>query len=84
MGSFLKGISLAGYVSKGLVELHNIRKRHDELAQEMVSRGYNHNSPMPQTVNTVAGKVDVEASTQELCRRCPKCRKRMKGGEVDD
>jgi hypothetical protein len=84
IGCILKGKSLCGYIAKGLVEVHSIRLRHDELAAEMARRGYQHHSPMPQTVNTVAGKVDVEASTRELARRCEKCRKRMKGGEMDD
>jgi len=43
LGSLAKNISLKGYIEKGLVEVHNIIKRHDELAIELGSRGYQHN-----------------------------------------
>ena len=78
LGCLKKGISLKGYVEKGLVEVHNIRKRHDLLAAEMKARGYKHESPLDMVKVCKAGAVDSERSLKELCKRCPECRKRIK------
>lgn len=40
-----KRLSGTKYITTGLVEVHNIRARHDELAEEMTRRGYHHKSP---------------------------------------
>lgn len=78
IGTLRKGISVRGYVDTGLVELQNIVKRHDELAAEMVSRGYNHFSPLFYRKKISGGIVDVEKNFQDLYSRCAECRKRMK------
>ena len=46
-GVLRKGMGVSGYATKGLVEVHNIRKRHDALALKMLRRGMHHRSPPP-------------------------------------
>lgn len=70
--------SLTGFVEKGLVEVHNIEKRHKQLVKEMGRRGYNHKSPLPKFKTVVLGKVFKQKSLDDLLSRCPECRKRFK------
>ena len=79
VGTILHGKRLSGtkYITKGLVEVHNIQKRHDDLAIEMTRRGYNHKSPLPEFTSWTEGSVDPKANLIELARRCPECRKRI-------
>ena len=78
-GTIKKGISIKGYLEKGLVEAHNIKARHDILSEEISKRGYNHNSPLLHPRFTpIIGKVDVEANIIELKRRCKECFKEIK------
>ena len=74
VGTINKGKSIKGYIDKGLVEVHNLRKRHDEIAQEMNKRGFNHSSPLPEFEHTFAGKVNREENLKELRKRCKRCR----------
>lgn len=78
IGTLKKGKSLKGYINKGLVEVHNIKKRHKALAKEMKRRGMNHQSPLEDVPLYVLGKVDAEENIRELKRRCPDCSLRMK------
>lgn len=75
-GCLRLGKSVQGYIDKGLVELHNIKNRHNEIAKEMIERGMNHKSPAT-IAGPMQGKVNVEESLKELARRCPKCRERQ-------
>jgi len=75
VGTIQKGVSLDGYVSRGLVDTSKIASRHEALVEEMLARGYNHQSPLPYTDTLGIGKVDSIASAVELCRRCPDCAK---------
>ena len=80
MGCLRKGRSIEGYIKKGQVEVHNIIKRHDELADEMEERGYNHNSLLiDNDVLYDAGSVNEAANVLELAERCEKCRERIMG-----
>lgn len=86
-GTLKKGISVEGYLCKGLLEIHNLEKRHDELAKEMSRRGYKHHTPWPeekvgigcryQPYEINCGKVNTEENIKTLKERCPECRKRM-------
>ena len=66
-----------------LIEPENMKSRHDELAQEMIRRGYNHNSPYEQPDLSYLpddqryAKVDLEYNLNDLCERCPECRERI-------
>lgn len=73
-GTLAKGISIKGYVDGGLVEVENIRRRHDQLAAEMKARGFKHASPLREDCPLFCeGHVDSEANMIELARRCPEC-----------
>jgi hypothetical protein len=69
-GSIRAGISIKGYVDKGLVEVHNIEKRHEELEKYC---GWN--SSLPDFNYKVDGSVNVIENEKELARRCLECRK---------
>jgi len=80
--SFVKGHSIAG--RRGQIEPDAMQARHDELADEMVRRGYQHKSPYSQpdlssySVEDRCGKVDKAKSSSDLADRCRTCRERMK------
>ena len=44
VGAISRGKSVKGYLEKGLLEVHNMYARHEELMEEMKRRGYNHSS----------------------------------------
>jgi len=73
-GSLSIGRSIAGHLSRGQVEPQNLKARHDELADEMSRRGYRHTSPLENFPDAPVGRVDREASLNELMRRCVNCR----------
>lgn len=77
-GTLRKGGSIKGYVETGLVEVHNIKGRHDEIAKEMKKRGMNHQSPLKIPKLKPAGKVDKQRSKKDLIKRCKNCRKNLK------
>ena len=45
-GAMKKGTKMDGYVNKHYLEVRSLQKRHDDLAIELVNRGYNHKSPL--------------------------------------
>lgn len=74
--------SMMGYVRNNLVEPLSLQARHEALAAEMVVRGYNHKSPMPDDLWDVVIKlppqvkfagVDELAARADLHARCPEC-----------
>ena len=77
VGSLQRGKSIAGFLAKGLLAPQSIQERHAALSREMINRGMQHRSPLTETVGP-NGVVDPEASRQELARRCPACRARIK------
>lgn len=77
VGTINKSITIKGYVNKGLVEVHNIRNRHNVLAEEIRNRGYDHKSPLPEFKSWKEGSIDIESNLKELSRRCPECKKRI-------
>ncbi len=65
------------------IEPKSMETRHDELAAEMLRRGFNHQSPFEQPdisylpdaeKNAV---VDINVSMSDLIERCPICEKNM-------
>lgn len=73
--NFVKGHSIAK--RKGQIEPTSMKTRHDELAEEMTLRGYNHRSPyeLPDLSNydLTGFIVDTEKSTKMLIDRCDDC-----------
>ena len=58
VGTINKNKKLDGYKKNGLVEVHNIKLRHRELAAEMIARGMNHQSPLVDFKEFTFGVVD--------------------------
>ena len=77
VGTLQKVISVQGYIDNQLVELEHIRARHEELVEEMIKRGYNHKSPLPDSPEVSGGVVDREENLRELANRCHDCRERI-------
>lgn len=68
--------SVQGYIDKGLVEIHNIHSRHEDIAKEILARGFMHQSPLPKFESFEAGLVDTQKSLADLHKRCPSCFKK--------
>ena len=83
VGCIKKGTSLKGYIDKGLVEVHHIKSRHDELVKEMIKRGMNHKTPIEEFTCQDAGLVNSEQNINELRRRCEKCRERIEKCQIN-
>jgi len=79
VGTINKGISIKGYLEKGLIEPHNINKRHQELVEEMERRGMKHNSELPKLLvePKVEGRVSRTDNQKLLASRCLECRERI-------
>ena len=78
VGSLKKKRSIEGHINKGQIEIHNIKKRHDNLVKEMINRGYKHNSPLKFYSKNKKGKVNVKKNLEELKKRCKECKNLMK------
>ena len=76
--NFVKGHSMAG--RRGQIEPESMAARHEELAIEMVRRGYRHESPYdPPNLDYLPpedrfGRVDRVRSLRELWTYCDACR----------
>ena len=68
--------SIKGFIANKLIQTKDLITRHEDLSQEMLSRGYKHNSPIPNEDYGDYGSVDIEANKLELISRCEECRKR--------
>jgi hypothetical protein len=76
-GCINKNMSMKGYISNGLIEIHNIQSRHNQLVIEMLNRGYNHKSPLPEFNSWIEGNINITTNINELKHRCPECKKRI-------
>tara|TARA_R100000458_G_scaffold59951_1_gene73213 strand:+ start:30652 stop:30993 length:342 start_codon:yes stop_codon:yes gene_type:complete len=63
------------------IELSSYKKRHDDLAKEMVRRGFNHQSPIDELPDFsylpkahYNAKVDINNSIEDLKERCIECK----------
>lgn len=77
VGSINKEKNLDGYLRKNLFDITKLRKRHDELAKEIVRRGFKHNSPLPEFKmldKYKGGKVIVKDNEIDLRKRCKNCK----------
>ena len=73
IGTIKKGISIKGYINKGLVEVHNIINRHDILVEEMLKRNMNHKSPIEIIELWTEGYVNIKENEKDLFKRCRDC-----------
>lgn len=79
VGTINKGISIKGYLKNGLLETHNLHKRHRQLVEEMKNRNMNHKSKLPKCKsNNIEGHIDINENLIDLQNRCVECKKRIK------
>ena len=78
VGTILKSKSLNGYFQNGLLEVHSLKKRHLQLAQEMIVRGYKHKSKLPYFRSWQEGYVSRKDNLIELSKRCVDCRRKIR------
>lgn len=79
IGGIAKGTSMLGFAKSGLLETRELYQRHDDLVAEMLKRGMNHKSPMPEVElpeNVIDATVDREWSLNILIDKCVDCRER--------
>ena len=62
-----------GLTKKGFLVPKNFKKRHQQLVDEMIRRGYKHNSPL-KTNTKLVGKVNTGKSIIDLRNRCKNCK----------
>ena len=68
------------YIKNNCIEPKSMQIRHDELANEIKDRGYNHNSPFISPdisylpLEHQEYKVNILNSLRDLHFRCPKCK----------
>ena len=79
VGSISKGKSVKGFLSDGLLEPKTLHARHAQLANEMISRGYNHKSPLLDVdiSHLSDGKIDINRNIDDLRGRCDACADRI-------
>ena len=65
------------------IEPENMETRHNALAEEMIARGFNHNSPFVQPDISYLkpderfAKADLSINIIDLKNRCPECANRI-------
>ena len=87
IGTIKKGTKVDGYLRNNLLEPLSIFQRHQELSNEMLRRGYNHNSPLEECdceciCNLLEHQryyhINRESALNDLISRCPECRQNYK------
>ncbi len=86
VGSLHRKISINGYIENNLIEPLTLKSRHNELANEMKKREYNHNSPLEFDIEDLdylpkkirEYELDRDRSFQDLISRCFHCRQRYR------
>ncbi|UPM44211.1 pyrimidine dimer DNA glycosylase/endonuclease V [Halocatena salina] len=67
----------AGHAEKGNIDTSRLEERHDELAEEMERRGFNHESPLEYDGPAFGiGAIDVDHNRSDLLNRCDECEDR--------
>lgn len=66
------------------IQFKGYHERHEALAMEMLDRGMNHKSPLPELPDFKAiypqyyeETVDISNSTEDLIMRCERCKERI-------
>ena len=83
LGTVIKGKNFQGYINNNLFEPSSLKTRHDQLADDMIRRGYNHKSPLelPDNYKSYFSdeqwnfKINNTLSAVDLLKRCDKCSK---------
>ena len=76
IGTISRGNSVKGYLDKGLLEVHSLYNRHDELVKEMKRRNYRHYSAISKKwkQTNMIGSINREKNLKQLINRCSRCR----------
>lgn len=87
LGALKKGKKIRGYLDNNLFQPTSLYFRHEQLKREIISRGYNHKSPIDKKAilffikklphNDLMKEIDKKAALKELLSRCPSCRERF-------
>ena len=86
LGSLKKKKKLDGFFKNNLFEPRILFQRHQDLSEEMIRRGYNHNSPMTEKDCFAIShlpehyqnwKIEREKALDDLIGRCEECRKNI-------
>ena len=77
-GTMRCGRNIHNFIKFGLIETHNNRLFHEQLAEEMKARGYNHNDKKILSVLSRRGELNIEANVDELKFRCEECKKNFR------
>ncbi len=63
-----------GHAEKGNIDTSRLEERHEELAEEMEQRGFNHDSPLEyEGPSFGVGSIDVSHNLADLVDRCADC-----------
>ena len=75
LGAIKRNKNLQGYIKNGLLEIESLWDRHEELAIEVIHRGYKHNSPLYVYIDDSIPKIkiDINKNIQDLKNRCKEC-----------
>ena len=76
-GSIRAGRSLGKLLTLRRVAPQLARSRHEVLVVEMLKRGYNHRSPLPEFEIITEVELNPEENLRDLTDRCPECRRRV-------
>jgi hypothetical protein len=76
IGTISREKSVKGYLEKGLLEIHSLYNRHDELVREMKRRSYRHDSAISKKWKhaRILGSIDKYKNLKQLISRCSRCR----------
>lgn len=82
--NFIKHHNIKGRIEPiTQIEPASMKIRHDELAKEMLARGFNHQSAYVQpnidylSNHYQSAKVDINISITDLMKRCENCKRRI-------
>ena len=85
LGHLKKRKKVDGYLKNNCLEMRSIFHRHEDLAKEMINRGYNHKTPMKEIEfeciydyprEQIYWRINEIKSQMDLLSRCPACYKR--------
>lgn len=93
LGHLKRRKKVDGYLKNNCLQMRSIYQRHEDLAKEMIDRGYKHNSPMKELDfeciydypnEQIYWKVQEVQSLKDLLDRCPDCRQRSRAVLLDE
>ena len=80
VGKLRAGHKVQGYIDNNLLELGALSGRHAELVAEMLARGFEHRSPLPEVPSVGAHRfIDSYSAGGELRSRCEACARSVGG-----